>query len=202
MDLFDQQIIPVALSPEAGSSEIYFWPNWLSPHQADELLKTAIEKTVWRQDHISIAGKTIPIPRLQNWFGDPNTSYTYSRIRLQAVAFPAWMESLRLDVEERTQQKFNRALVNYYRDGQDSVDWHADDEAALGPAPIIASLSLGVERQFQLRHNRTKERLTINLPHGSLLLMGAGIQAHWQHRIAKVKNLQAPRVNFTFRHMA
>lgn len=202
MDLFDQQIIPVALSREAGSSEIYFWPNWLSPHQADELLKTAIEKTVWRQDHISIAGKTIPIPRLQNWFGDPNTSYTYSRIRLQAVAFPAWMESLRLDVEERTQQKFNRALVNYYRDGQDSVDWHADDEAALGPAPIIASLSLGVERQFQLRHNRTKERLTINLPHGSLLLMGAGIQAHWQHRIAKVKNLQAPRVNFTFRHMA
>ncbi len=202
MDLFDQQIIPVALSPEAGSSEIYFWPYWLSPHQADELLKTAIEKTVWRQDHISIAGKTIPIPRLQNWFGDPNTSYTYSRIRLQAVAFPAWMESLRLDVEERTQQKFNRALVNYYRDGQDSVDWHADDEAALGPAPIIASLSLGVERQFQLRHNRTKERLTINLPHGSLLLMGPGIQAHWQHRIAKVKNLQAPRVNFTFRHMA
>ena len=111
------------------------------------------------------------------------------------------MESLRLAVEAETQQRFNRALVNYYRNGRDSVDWHADDEASLGFEPIIASLSLGAERVFQLRHNHTKERVAITLPHGSLLLMNAGIQSYWQHRIAKVAKLEEPRVNFTFRLM-
>jgi len=201
MDLFDQQVIPVNLSPELGTSNIVFWPNWLSGAEADQLLIRAIEQTEWRQDNIRIAGKIIPVPRLQNWFGDPATSYTYSGICLQAVSFPDWMEQLRLSVEGQTGQPFNRALVNYYRHGRDSVDWHADDEKALGPAPVIASVSLGAERVFQLRHNLSREKLSISLPHGSLLLMGAGIQQHWQHRLAKVGDLQEPRVNFTFRYM-
>jgi alkylated DNA repair dioxygenase AlkB len=201
MDLFDQQVIPVNLSPELGTINIVFWPNWLSGAEADQLLSRAIEQTEWRQDNIRIAGKIIPVPRLQNWFGDPATSYTYSGICLQAVSFPDWMEQLRLSVEGQTGQPFNRALVNYYRHGRDSVDWHADDEKALGPAPVIASVSLGAERVFQLRHNLSREKLSISLPHGSLLLMGAGIQQHWQHRLAKVGDLQEPRVNFTFRYM-
>ncbi|MFT6694221.1 MAG: alkylated DNA repair dioxygenase AlkB [Neolewinella sp.] len=201
MDLFDQQIIPLPLGDDRVS-EIVFWPNWLEHKVADQLLETAIAATPWRKDVINIMGKQIPIPRLQNWFGDPSTSYTYSRIRLQAVAFPQWMEKLRMDVETETGKPFNRALVNYYRDGRDSVDWHADDEASLGFEPLIASVSVGAERIFQLRHNKTQERVKINLPHGSLLLMGAGVQEHWQHSVAKVKQLDDPRVNFTFRYMA
>lgn len=201
MDLFNKQIIPLSL--EGGrSSEIVFWPNWLGQTAADQLLDTAITKTPWRKDVINIMGKQIPIPRLQNWFGDPNTSYTYSRIRLQALAFPDWMEQLRAAVERETGNSFNRALVNYYRDGKDSVDWHADDEASLGFEPLIASVSVGAERIFQLRHNVSKEKVKINLPHGSLLLMGAGVQENWQHSVAKVKQLDEPRVNFTFRYMA
>ena len=173
MDLFEKQIIPLHLNAELGSAEIVFWPNWLTQQQADDLLDTAINQTAWRQDSIKIVGKTIPIPRLQNWFGDPSTSYTYSGIRMQAVSFPGWMDKVRLSIEQVTEQRFNRALVNYYRSGRDSVDWHADDEKELGSAPVIASLSLGVERVFQLRHNDTKERLSISLPHGSLLLMGS-----------------------------
>ena len=201
MDLFDQQIIPLPLGDDRVG-EIVFWPNWLEHKVADQLLETAIAATPWRKDVINIMGKQIPIPRLQNWFGDPSTSYTYSRIRLQAVAFPQWMEKLRMDVETETGKPFNRALVNYYRDGRDSVDWHADDEASLGFEPLIASVSVGAERIFQLRHNKTQERVKINLPHGSLLLMGAGVQEHWQHSVAKVKQLDDPRVNFTFRYMA
>jgi len=201
MDLFNRQTIPLPLS-EGRFSDIVFWPNWLGQSDADDLLETAIKKTPWRKDVINIMGKQIPIPRLQNWFGDPNTSYTYSRIRLQAVVFPGWMEQLRVNVERETEKPFNRALVNYYRDGKDSVDWHADDEASLGFEPLIASVSVGAERVFQLRHNVTKEKIKINLPHGSLLLMGAGIQEHWQHSVAKVKQLDDPRVNFTFRNMA
>ena len=200
MDLFDQQVIPVGLTDER-KSEIIFWPNWLDGQQADKLLATAITKTPWREDMINIAGRRIPVPRLQNWFGTPDTSYTYSGIRLQAQAFPIWMDSVRVAVEQVTGHPFNRALVNYYRHGRDSVDWHADDEPELGVEPLVASLSLGAERVFQLRHNQTKERLSVSLPHGSLLLMGAGIQDYWQHRLAKVSGLEQPRVNFTFRYM-
>ena len=201
MDLFDQQIIPVRLTDERRS-EIVFWPNWLDSQHADALLATAISKTPWREDMINIGGKCIPVPRLQNWFGAPNTSYTYSGIRLQALEFPDWMDKVRTAVEQVTGHRFNRALVNYYRHGRDSVDWHADNEPELGREPLVASLSLGAERVFQLRHNKTKERLSVSLPHGSLLLMGAGIQEHWQHRLAKVASLEQPRVNFTFRYMA
>jgi alkylated DNA repair dioxygenase AlkB len=200
MDLFEQQVIPLPLSPDR-QSEITFWPSWLGSAEADDLLATAINQVAWRQDNIHIAGKSIPIPRLQNWYGDPTTSYTYSRIKLQAVAFPPWMELLRRRVERQTGNCFNRTLVNYYRDGQDSVDWHADDERELGPEPIIASVSLGQERAFLLRHKTTKERLKINLPHGSLMMMGPGIQEHWHHSVAKDKNIVGPRINFTFRNM-
>ncbi|UVW34037.1 alpha-ketoglutarate-dependent dioxygenase AlkB [SAR92 clade bacterium H455] len=201
MDLFDHQLIPVRLTGER-QSQIAFWPNWLDNDRADSLLSQAINHIDWRSDVIRIAGKTIPIPRLQQWFGAPKTSYTYSNIRLQAVAFPDWIEQLREQVEVQSGERFNRALVNYYRDGSDSVDWHADDEAELGFEPLVASLSLGAERVFQLRHNLTQERLDISLPHGSLLLMGPGIQTYWQHRIAKTKKVDQPRVNFTFRYMA
>lgn len=200
MDLFDHQLIPLRLTEERRS-EIAFWPNWLDGQRADALLNQSICDIDWRSDVIRIAGKTIPIPRLQQWFGDPKTSYTYSNIRLQATAFPRWINQLREQVEAQSGECFNRALVNYYRDGSDSVDWHADDEAELGFEPLVASLSLGAERVFQLRHNITQERLDISLPHGSLLVMGAGIQSFWQHRIAKTKRLEQPRVNFTFRYM-
>ena len=102
MDLFEKQIIPLHLNAELGSAEIVFWPNWLTQQQADDLLDTAINQIVWRQDSIKIVGKTIPIPRLQNWFGDPATSYTYSGIRLPAVSFPDWMEKVRLSIEQVT----------------------------------------------------------------------------------------------------
>jgi len=200
MELFEQQVIPLQLSPDR-QSEITFWPSWLGSTAADDLLAIAIDQVAWRQDNIHIAGKSIPIPRLQNWYGDPTTSYTYSRIKLQAVAFPPWMEILRRRVERQTGNCFNRTLVNYYLDGQDSVDWHADDEFELGPEPIIASVSLGQERAFLLRHKTTKERLKINLPHGSLMMMGPGIQEHWHHSVAKDKNVVGPRINFTFRNM-
>ena len=201
MELFDQQIIPLTLS-EGRTADIVFWPQWLDQSSANSLLTTAIEQTPWREDFIQIMGKKIPIPRLQNWFGDPGTSYTYSRIRLPAIKFPDWMNALRLNVEANTKCQFNRALVNYYRDGSDSVDWHADDEPELGVEPVIASVSLGASREFQLRHNISREIVKIVLPHGSLLLMSGGIQEHWQHRIAKVKNLNEARVNFTFRYMS
>ena len=202
MSLFDRQVIPVPLENDNHRSELILWPQWLTNQQADRLLTQSIDTIPWREDSIRMFGKLIPVPRLQNWFADnTNTSYTYSGITMNAVLFPDWMANLAQSIANETGYVFNRALVNYYRDGTDSVDWHADDEPELGADPIISSLSLGAERVFQLRHNITGEILSVSLPHGSLLLMGSRIQQFYQHRLAKVKSLTSPRVNFTFRYM-
>ena len=202
MDLFDHQTFSLPLSSVDDVAEMVFWPQFLSCEEADNLLKKAIADLPWRADKIKMFGKEMPVPRLQNWFADKtDTSYTYSGIKLTAVVFPDWLNQLRENIQTRSNYPLNRALANYYRDGNDSMDWHADNEAELGPDPVIASLSLGAERTFQLRHNETKEKVSINLPHGSLLVMGPKIQTFWKHRIAKVRDLQEPRVNFTFRYV-
>jgi alkylated DNA repair dioxygenase AlkB len=202
LDLFDHQTFLLPLSSVDDVAEMVFWPQFLSCEEADNLLKQSIADLPWRADKIKMFGKEIPVPRLQNWFADKtDTSYTYSGIKLTAIVFPDWLNQLRENIQTRSNYPLNRALANYYRDGSDSMDWHADDEAELGPDPVIASLSLGAERTFQLRHNQTKEKVSINLPHGSLLVMGPKIQTFWKHRIAKVRDLQEPRINFTFRYV-
>ena len=182
-------------------TSLKYFPNWLSYQEADDLLTTSVEEVPWRQDFIHMMGKKIPIPRLQNWYCETGASYTYSRINLLALEFPSWMEDLRRRVELSTGEIFNAILVNYYRDGKDSNDWHSDDEKELGAYPVIASISIGAERVFHLRHKVTKQKLKMNLPHGSLLLMGAGIQEYWQHKLSKTSLQVGPRINLTLRYM-
>ena len=182
-------------------TSIKYFPNWLTCQEADDLLTTSIEKVPWRQDFIYMMGKKIPIPRLQNWYCETGASYTYSRIKLLALEFPSWMENLMRRVELSTSETFNAILVNYYRDGKDSNDWHSDDEKELGAYPVIASVSIGAERVFHLRHKVTKQKIKLNLPHGSLLLMGAGIQEYWQHKLSKTSLQVGPRINLTLRYM-
>ena len=182
-------------------TSIKYFPNWLTYQEADDLLTMSIEKVPWRQDFILMMGKKIPIPRLQNWYCETGASYTYSRIKLLALEFPSWMEDLRRRVELSTSETFNGILVNYYRDGKDSNDWHSDDEKELGSHPVIASVSIGAERVFHLRHKVTKQKIKMNLPHGSLLLMGAGIQEYWQHKLSKTSLQVGPRINLTLRYM-
>ena len=98
------------------------------------------------------------------------------------------------------QYEFTSVLLNKYRDGKDSNGWHSDDEKELGINPIIASVSLGAERFFHLRHKKIKkERHKIKLAHGSLLIMGGEMQHYWQHQIAKTQKQIDPRINLTFR---
>lgn len=198
MQLFDRQVIELPLE-DGRNSQLIFWPSWLSREQADTTLKIAVEAIAWRSDSIRIAGKTIAVPRLHEWYGEARSTYKWSGLEMRAHEFPDWLDEIREQIESEAGERFNRCLANYYRNGADSVDWHADDELELGPEPVIASLSLGAERVFNLRHRRTRQRLDLMLPHGSLLVMGKGMQACWQHRIPKVRGLDNPRVNFTFR---
>lgn len=169
----------------------------LSSADAERLFRRLHQDVTWRQDEATIMGRRLPIPRLQAWYGDG--SYVYSGIRLVARPWTEPLLELKVLAERLAGQTFNSVLANLYRHGGDSVAWHADAEAALGRNPVIASFSLGARRRFDLRHRRTGERLSINLPAGSCLIMAGATQHCWQHRIAKTSRPVGPRINLTFR---
>lgn len=171
--------------------------------EADHLFDTLLQALHWQQDVLTMAGRQIPVPRLQAWYGVKDADYGYSGLALRPHPWHPVLADIRDRIQSETGHAFNSVLANLYRDGRDSVDWHADNEAALGDAPVIASLSLGAQRRFQLRpRNGPSGQVTrIELAHGSLLLMEAGTQAHWQHRVPKESGVQGARINLTFRHI-
>jgi alkylated DNA repair dioxygenase AlkB len=144
-----------------------------------------------------------PLPRLTAWYGDPGARYHYSGIVNEPRPWTSFLNTLRERVQTCTGHAFNSVLLNLYRSGADSLSWHQDNEPELGERPVIASLSVGQVRVFQLRHTwrREVDRLDIALAHGSLLLMQGGTQAQWQHRLPKTKRPVGARINLTFRHI-
>jgi len=165
-----------------------------------EILARLLDETPWRVDTVVVYGKRYQQPRLTAWYGE--ASYTYSGLTLQALPLTPLLELLRAAVEHVTGRRYNSVLLNYYRDGADSMGMHSDDEPALGPQPVIASLSYGATRTFILRHRRNRRTLKIDLTDGSLLLMAGTLQAHWQHGINKTTKLVGPRLNLTFRYVS
>lgn len=185
-----------------------FLQTFLSPEEADVLLGCFLTHIRWQQDSIHLHGKPVQIPRLQAWYGEPEASYSYSGLRLEPQPMFEELKKVRTRLEQQasaslgTPVLFNAALCNLYRDGQDSVSWHADDEPELGLNPVIASLSLGGTRTFSLQHKKDKSRkYHLELPHNSLLLMSGDLQHHWRHQVAKTRKVCEPRVNLTFRRV-
>ncbi|MCW8886641.1 MAG: alpha-ketoglutarate-dependent dioxygenase AlkB, partial [Motiliproteus sp.] len=156
----------------------------------------------WQQDNIRMFGRSVAIPRLQAWYGDKGCSYTYSGLQMKPHAWDPLLKDIKAQVEHHCHQQFNAVLANLYRHGQDSMGWHCDNEPELGTKPILASVTLGAERRFCLRHKGDKSHnFELCLQHGSLLLMAGATQQHWLHSIPKKKGLQAPRINLTFRQV-
>lgn len=155
----------------------------------------------WSQDSIVLYGKPVLIPRLQAWYGDNGLDYTYSQLTLTAKPWLPLLTELREMVQAKTGQHFNAVLANLYRDGNDTVGWHSDDEPELGENPVIASLSFGGERNFNLKHKISGEKLTIPLRSGSLLTMAGETQGYWQHCLPRTKKPKLPRINLTFRQI-
>ena len=180
-----------------------YWPAWLTVEEASRLYQQLLDTVSWRQDEIRLFGRTLPLPRLQAWYGDSGASYRYSGIQLEPLPWLPDLYALKTRVEQATGAEFNSVLVNLYRSGQDSNGWHADDEPELGGDPLVASLSLGATRRFQLRHktDRSIPVRTLSLEAGSLLFMGDGMQQHWQHQIPKTQRKISSRINLTFRRV-
>ncbi|MEN9360087.1 MAG: hypothetical protein RL095_1622 [Verrucomicrobiota bacterium] len=158
--------------------------------------------TEWEQGSFRIFGKETPMPRLSAWFARDGLSYRYSGQQHRTQAWEGPLASLGAELGSLCGAEFNSCLANLYRDGRDSMGWHADDEKSLGPAPLIASISLGASRRFQLRERNTRTKmLELELAHGDLLLMGGNLQQMTQHRIPRQPRIAQPRLNLTYRHI-
>jgi alkylated DNA repair dioxygenase AlkB len=164
-----------------------------------EVLARLRDETPWRLETVVVYGKRHLQPRLTAWYGE--AAYRYSGLTLQPLPMTLLLASLRTAVEAATGQRFNSVLLNYYRDGADSMGMHSDDEPELGPRPVIASLSFGATRRFVLKHKRTGRTVKIDLLDGSLLLMAGDLQHHWLHGINKTSKPTNPRINLTFRYI-
>lgn len=154
----------------------------------------------WRHDQIKMFGKLIFQPRYNAWHGDSDRPYTYSGLTLQPEPWNEGLKAIKEKIETVTDLPFNSVLMNWYRDGDDYMGWHADDERELGTNPVIGSVNFGAERRFLLRRKSDKsEKVEIPLKDGSFLLMAGALQHHWQHSVPKQKRVKTNRFNLTFR---
>lgn len=175
--------------------EVLFYANFIG-NEYFELLKSEIN---WKQEGMKMYGKEVLFPRLTAWYAEEGKTYKYSGLVNIPQEFTPNLLKIKEMVELKTGKKFNSALLNYYRNGQDSMGWHSDDEPELGKNPVIASVSLGAERKFQFKHkDMPKLLININLSSGSLLLMQGTTQHNWLHQVPKIKT-SGERINITFR---
>lgn len=180
-------------------ADLLFDPDFLPPREAGLLFDQLEQAVHWRQDRIRLFGKEHLIPRLQAFQSDPGVHYTYSGLPMQGDDWIPAVLPLKQRLEALCAHPFNAVLLNLYRNGQDAMGWHADNEPELGHNPTIASVSLGATRRFRLRHNERRQTHALELTSGSLLLMQGSTQHHWQHCLPRTRRCQSPRINLTFR---
>lgn len=204
--LFSHSPQPIRIAPsefDAGNADRLYWPAFLNAEESDNYFQNIVKALHWQQRTLRVYNKDHLTPRLVAWCADPGIAYSYSGDTTPQQDWPPALIQLKEHVEQRCKARFNGALLNYYRNGDDSMGWHCDDESSLGEQPVIASLSLGAERTFQFRPKppRTGERIDLTLENGSLLLMSGNTQKFWQHALPKRKRIQQARLNITFRYV-
>ncbi len=191
---------------DAGQSKglptelLKYHPAVFNADESQHYLTTFINTITWEQRTISMYGKSMITPRLTAWYGDNGKNYAYSGNKFNPYPWTPELLEIKKRIEPIAGTTFNSVLLNYYRDGNDSVAWHSDNETELGLQPIIASVSFGQVRSFDIRNKENHtEKYSIKLESGSLLLMKGDLQQKWEHRIAKSVSVMKPRVNLTFR---
>ncbi|MDF1666743.1 MAG: alpha-ketoglutarate-dependent dioxygenase AlkB [Planctomycetota bacterium] len=172
---------------EGGTADRYF----------DELMK----EIAWVHDEARIFGRRIVTKRKVAWYAERPFTYTYSKVTKTALLWLPLLIELKAIAEQVSGETFNSCLLNLYHDGQEGMAWHSDGEKDLLKDGAIASMSFGAERKFLLKHKDSKEKVSVQLKHGSLLIMKGSTQSHWLHRLPPTKRVHGPRVNLTFRQI-
>ncbi|WP_165731197.1 alpha-ketoglutarate-dependent dioxygenase AlkB [Polaribacter sp. 20A6] len=206
MDVFNQpnlfstdQVIKTVF--DLPGAHVTLFESFFSIEESNALYTSLLNNTTWEQDQMAIYGKQIDLPRLTAWYGDTDLEVAYVG---KTTKLRPWTEEL-IKIKERIEKevdvKFTRCLLNYYRDGKDSVDWHQDYEVGKRKNTVIGSATFGETRPFQLKHATRKDlkRIEIPLTHGSLLIMQGATQENWKHKIPKTTKKIRPRINLTFR---
>ena len=190
---------PFDVLPSDG--EAIYHGSIFSLSEADEFFKSLLADIPWRHDEAIMFGKHIVTDRKVAWYGDENYSYTYSGHNHVALKWTDTLLAIKTVVEKIADYTYNSCLLNLYADGSQGMGWHHDDEKGLGKNANIASVSFGAERRFDFRHKLSREKVSVILEHGSLLIMRDTTQSNWQHQIPKTKKVTSPRLNLTFRRM-
>jgi alkylated DNA repair dioxygenase AlkB len=188
------------LLPNNGTVN-YFGPV-LTPKLADHFYHKLLNTIDWKNDEARIFGKQYITKRKVAWYGDLSYSYAYSNVSKVALPWTQDLLELKKVVEDTSGFTYNSCLLNLYHSGDEAMGWHSDDEKSLGKNSCIASLSLGAERKFSFKHKNSGQTVSLNLEHGSLLLMKNETQTYWLHRLNKSTKIKQPRVNLTFRTFA
>lgn len=180
-------------------ADVLYQPGWMPVAEAGALMQRLSLEVPWTQHRVRMFGRELPSPRLSAWIGDADAVYTYSRVRHQPAPWTPALAQLRERLQAELGAPFNSVLANRYRDGRDSMGWHADDEPELGREPLIASISLGAVRRMRFRARDRSAVAALDLAGGSLLLMGGHTQALYQHAVDKTRGDTGERINLTFR---
>jgi len=197
MSLFEDD--PTELLPYDGSAVLHQWV--LGDRSWEEVMARLIDDIPWEAHTIKMFGKEYPQPRLVAWYGDPGSEYSYSGLKMNVRPWIPPIVELKSIAEAHSGVVFNSVLVNLYRDGNDKVSWHRDNEPELGGTPTIASMSLGAPRRFKFRHLSTGEQVEAVLNPGSLVVMSGLSQTCWEHEVPRQAAVKDPRINLTFRQV-
>ncbi len=189
----------IEISENMPQASVWYYKHFLDNNLANTYYNTLLTAIPWQQDTITVFGKTYLQPRLTALFCTTNKTYSYSNIIMHPNPFNKELLFLKQKVEALCGITFNSCLANFYRDGTDSNGWHSDDEKELGINPFIASLSLGAERVFKLKHKHQNLTKNLTLGHGSLLIMKDETQHFWKHQLPKTQKKIGGRINLTFR---
>ena len=188
-----QNILPI-------DGEAYLFPEFFSKEESEQLWEALQKNIHWKQEPVVIMSKKVMQPRLTAWYGDEGKSYRYTGITMHPHPWTKELLLIKERIEELSGQIFNSVLLNFYRNGNDSVGWHRDNEKSLGINPVIGSVSFGAARYFHFRHYQQKHIKTkVLLTPGSFLLMKGETQHKWLHSIQKEPLITGGRINITFR---
>ena len=168
---------------------------------ADNYYKSLLESCEFKTNIIKLFGKKYNTPRAESFHSKSNKHYAYSGNQLSPKVYTSELLEIETKLEAFTQSTFNSVLINLYRNEKDSNGWHADNEKELGLNPLIASVSLGAPRRFELKHLQNQTKIKLLLEHGDLLVMGGALQHYWKHQVPKENHPCLPRINLTYRNI-
>ena len=181
--------------------QAHYFGKIINAEQKHIYFNELLNKIEWTNENLVMFGKEITTKRKVAFYADRLIEYTYSNKTKKGLEWTPLLIEIKQLVSSYTGSNYNACLLNLYHDGAEGMGWHSDDEKEIIPNSSIASLSLGAERKFALKHKATKEAKSILLEHGSLLEMLGSFQKHWLHSMPKSKKIVAPRINLTFRQM-